>query len=89
MGSQNPVDLLPKELLEQIQKYVDGKTIYIPKRSENRKHWGDNTDTKQFLASRNCQICSDYQKGRSMKQLAEKYYLSEKSIQRIIKQNNL
>lgn len=51
MGCQNPIDLLPKELLEQIQKYVDGKTIYIPKKSENRKHWGDNTDTKQFLAS--------------------------------------
>ena len=38
-----PIDLLPKELLEQIQKYIDGKTIYIPKKSENRKHWGDNT----------------------------------------------
>ena len=63
MGCQNPIDLLPKELLEQIQKYVDGKTIYIPKKSENRKHWGDNTDTKQLLASRNCRICSDYQSG--------------------------
>ena len=89
MGCQNPIDLLPKELLEQIQKYVDGKTIYIPKKSENRKHCGDNNDTKQFLTSRNCQICSDYQNGMNMKQLAEKYYLSEKSIQRIIKQNNL
>ncbi len=89
MGCQNPIDLLPKELLEQIQKYVDGKTIYIPKKSENRKHWGDNTDTKHLLASRNCRICSDYQSGMDMKQLAEKYYLSEKSIQRIIKQNNL
>lgn len=25
MGCQNPIDLLPKELLEQIQKYVDSK----------------------------------------------------------------
>ena len=89
MGCQNPIDLLPKELLEQIQKYVDGKTIYIPKKSENRKHWGDNTYTKHLLACRNCRICSDYLSGMNMKQLAEKYYLSEKSIQRIIKQNNL
>ena len=89
MSCQNSIDLLPKELLEQIQKYVDGKTIYIPKKSENRKQWGDNTDTKQFLASRNCQICSDFQNGMSIRQLAEKYYLSEKTIQRIVKQNSL
>ena len=89
MSCQNSIDLLPKELLEQIQKYVDGKTIYIPKKSENRKHWGDNTDTKQLLASRNCQISSDFQNGMNTRQLAEKYYLSEKSIQRIIKQNSL
>ena len=89
MGCQNSIDLLPKELLEQIQKYVDGKTIYIPKKSENRKRWGENTNTKQFLASRNCQIRWDFQNGMSVNQLAEKYYLSVKSIQRIIKQNNL
>ena len=89
MSCQNSIDLLPKELLEQIQKYVDGKTIYIPKKSEHKKRWGDNTDTKQFLASRNCQICSDFQNGMSIRQLAEKYYLSEKTIQRIVKQNSL
>ncbi|MCI8745739.1 MAG: hypothetical protein HFI25_08680, partial [Lachnospiraceae bacterium] len=40
-------------------------------------------------ASRNCQICSDFQNGMSIRQLAEKYYLSEKTIQRIVKQNSL
>ena len=50
---------------------------------------GENTDTKQFLSSRNQQIGLDFQNGMSIKQLSEKYYLSEKSIQRIIKQNNL
>lgn len=76
-------------LIEGMKQAQGITTIYIPKKSENRKHWGDNTDTKQFLVSRNCQICSDYQNGMSIKQLAEKYYLSEKSIQRIIKQTNL
>ena len=78
MSYKKPIDLLPKELIEKIQEYVDGKVIYIPKKDVNKKKWGENTDTKQFLSSR-----------MSIKQLSEKYYLSEKSIQRIIKQNNL
>ena len=31
-------EILPKELLEAIQQYIDGQTIYIP-RKEKRK-WG-------------------------------------------------
>ena len=89
MSYKKPIDLLPKELIEKIQEYVDGKVIYIHKKDVNKKKWGENTDTKQFLASRNQQIGLDFQNGMSIKQLSEKYYLSEKSIQRIIKQNNL
>lgn len=89
MSYQKTIDLLPKELLEQIQEYVDGKVIYIPKKEENKKTWGESTDTKQFLASRNRQICLDFQNGITIEQLSEKYFLTKKSIQRIIKQNNL
>lgn len=86
MGYQNPIDLLPKELLEQLQEYVEGQIIYIPKKKENRKLWGENTDTKQVLSSRNRQIYVDFQNGMDLGQLSEKYFLTEKSIQRIIKQ---
>lgn len=86
MGYQNPIDLLPKQLLEQLQEYVEGQTIYIPKKKANRKLWGENTDTKQFLSSRNRQIYVDFQNGMDLGQLSEKYFLTEKSIQRIIKQ---
>lgn len=89
MSYKKPIELLPKELIEKIQEYVDGKVIYIPKKTVNKKQWGENTDTKQFLASRNQQIYLDFQNGMSIKQLSEKYFLTEKSIQRIIKQNNL
>lgn len=89
MSYKKPIDLLPKELIEKIQEYVDGKVIYIPKKTVNKKQWGENTDTKQFLASRNQQICLDFRNGMNIEQLAEKYFLTEKSIQRIIKQNNL
>lgn len=89
MSCQSAIKLLPKELLEQVQEYVDGRVIYIPKKQENKSKWGENTDTKQVLASRNLQICLDYQKGMSIRQLSEKYYLSNKSIQRILKKDNL
>lgn len=86
MSYKNSIDLLPKELITEIQKYIDGKLIYIPKKEENKKHWGDNTDTKQLLSIRNLQIYIDYQNGMTIPQLSEKYFLAEKSIQRILKQ---
>lgn len=89
MNYPNSTNLLPKELIEQIQKYVDGKVIYIPKKQINKKHWGENTDTKQVLASRNCQICLDRKNGMTIKQLSEKYFLTEKSIQRILRQEKM
>ncbi len=89
MDYQNSTNLLPKELIEQIQKYVDGKVIYIPKKQINKKRWGENTDTKQVLSSRNCKICLDRQNGMSIKQLSEKYFLTEKSIQRILRQEKM
>lgn len=87
MSCQSAAELLPKELLEQVQEYADGRTLYIPKKQENKKRWGENTDTKQFMASRNFQIRLDCQNGISIRQLAEKYFLSEKSIQRILKKD--
>ena len=89
MNYQNSIELLPKELIEQVQKYIDGKVIYIPKKQINKKHWGENTDTKQVLASRNNQICLERQNGMTIKQLSEKYFLTEKSIQRILRQEKM
>ncbi|MDE6761085.1 MAG: hypothetical protein K2J90_10480 [Lachnospiraceae bacterium] len=89
MDYQNLTNLLPKELIEQIQEYVDGKVIYIPKKQINKKHWGENTDTKQALASRNSRICLEHQNGMTIKRLSEKYFLTEKSIQRILRQEKM
>ncbi|KMZ54140.1 CD3324 family protein [Dorea sp. D27] len=78
--------ILPPELLEKVQEYVDGTILYIPKTEEHRKNWGEGTDTRDELRSRNARIYSDYLTGESMKDLSSKYYLSLKSIQRIIGQ---
>lgn len=89
MSYQNSTKLLPKELLEQIQEYVEGKVIYIPKKRDHKKEWGANTDTREYFASRNCQICKEYQCGMTIKQLSEKYFLTEKSIRRILQTNTI
>ncbi|QEH70400.1 CD3324 family protein [Cellulosilyticum sp. WCF-2] len=78
--------VLPNELLEMIQEYIDGEYLYIPKKEENRKIWGTNTSIRQELQLRNQQIYADYKKGISPQKLGGKYYLSLKSIQRILLQ---
>jgi len=77
-------DVLPKEVLDLIQKYVEGKYIYIPKKECNRKSWGETTKSKNETYNRNLQIYKKYKEGISVKALSEMYYLSPKSIQRII-----
>ena len=77
---------LPIYLIEQLQQYVDGAAVYIPKKEEGKKAWGERTNTKTELAKRNAGIYTEYLSGRPIKELAEKYFLAEKSIQRIIRQ---
>ncbi len=86
MSYKKAVSILPVELIELIQSYVDGEYIYIPRKEENKKTWGSNTAIKDELLSRNKSIFRDFADGVSMEELADKYFLSLKSIQRIILQ---
>lgn len=79
-------EILPKELLNLIQNYIDGEYLYIPRRECNKKSWGENTKSRTEIAIRNANIYKDYKSGICIKILTNKYYLSEKSIQRIISQ---
>ena len=78
--------ILPTELLELVQKYVDGECIYIPRKSSNKKEWGSKTSIREELALRDTQIYKDYQSEYNLGYLSQKYFLSLKSIQRIIRQ---
>ena len=64
--------------------YVNGKAIYIP--STSKKEWGSHTDTRQYLIQRNHEISQKYQGGSSIASLAMQFSLSEKSIQRIVRE---
>lgn len=78
--------ILPPELVAQIQEYVDGEYIYIPRMSGNKKAWGERTYIREELECRNRQIYQEFQSGTKKDILAQKYFLSLKSIQRIIRQ---
>lgn len=82
-------EILPIEVIELIQQYVDGRNLYIPRKAENRREWGTQTETRQALLVRNDKIYADYLAGETISQLAVRYYLSEKSIQRIIREKKL
>ena len=83
MGYRKAEEILPIEIIELIQQYVDGENIYIPRKSAHRQAWGTGTQIKQELLMRNQQIYKDYLAGSKTSELACKYYLSKKSIQRI------
>lgn len=84
MGYRKAEEILPYEVIELIQQYVDGESIYIPRKSENRLDWGTKTDIRQEYENRNREIYEEYCAGSKIEELSHKYFLSKKSIQRII-----
>lgn len=79
-------DILPKELIDTIQQYVSGKSIYIPckEKSSGEARLKQSSiikyETKKYVKSIKMDI--------SVKILATTYSLSEKSIQRILRTTN-
>lgn len=76
-------DILPEELISAIQRYISGRSIYIP--CKEKQSWGSQSETRQYYQSRNAEICRRRGDGARVKDLAEAYSLSEKSIQRILR----
>lgn len=79
-------DVLPLEVIELIQQYVDGEYLYIPKKEGRKLEWGTKTKTKEEMSHRNAKIYTEFLAGESKESLAHNYYLSQKSIERIILQ---
>lgn len=82
-------DVLPDEIVKIIQEYVDGEYLYIPRKNENHKSWGEKSGIKSSLKMRNNNIYKKYIDGATINELAQEYYLSEKSIRRIIGKEKL
>ena len=84
MCYKNGKDVLPAELLKELQKYIQGELIYIPKEGNVRKGWGENNGTRALIRERNVEIYKFYKNGTTINKLTESYNLSEDSIRKII-----
>jgi len=86
MKYTNVYDVLPIDIVKVIQEYVDGEYLYIPRKEEEKKKWGEQSGSRDTLKKRNVEIYLKYIKGVEILDLAQGYYLSDKSIRRIISQ---
>lgn len=77
-------EILPPELLEAVQKYIDGQLIYIP--SKEKQEWGSVTASRKYYCERNREIFLEWKAGASTEELSLHFSLSEKSVQRILRQ---
>lgn len=82
MKYKNANSILPEELIENIQQYVQGEYIYIP--IKNRAEASQPTEYDVELQKRDEHIYTRHLEGIPNKKLAEMYCLSESSIRRIV-----
>ncbi|MEE6452513.1 CD3324 family protein [Gottfriedia acidiceleris] len=76
--------ILPEKLLLEIQKYVQGETLYIPKSEKVHKKWGSRSGTRKLIDNRNQAIKKAFKSGQSIEQLAKEYFLSIETIKKIV-----
>jgi len=76
-------DVLPEDLIKEVQKYAAGETLYFPKDRE-RKKWGEITGSRSFYQERNEEIRQKYLKKTSIEHLADEYCLSVETIRKIV-----
>ena len=53
MRYMKAADVLPPDLLAQVQAYIDGEYLYIPRRETSRKPWGAANGRKAETLARN------------------------------------
>lgn len=82
MKYKNANSILPAELIESIQKYIQGEYIYIPIKEKQTSVIPSEYSFE--LQKRNAHIYTNSLQGISNKKLSEQYHLSASSIRRIL-----
>lgn len=76
-------DVLPEKLLQEVQKYAAGETLYVPKDTK-RKKWGEATGAREYYRERNEKIREKYLLKTSIEHLADEYCLLVETIRKIV-----
>lgn len=84
MKYRNAQSVLPEAILEQLRRYAEGEILYIPKRPQNRKRWGEVQGTRKKTYERNEAIKAAHAHGRTFRELAEEYCLAEETVKKIL-----
>lgn len=79
----NAAEVLPERLLRELQTYIDGEILYIPKSSVKRQ-WGTVSGSRAFYQERNQEIRRLYREGVSIHTLTKQYGLAYGTIRKII-----
>ena len=66
--------VLPPELLREVQRYVDGRILYIPRAAGARRGWGEKTAARETLRARDEAIYRDYRQGLPADQEEQHYH---------------
>ena len=82
MKYRNAAEILPPQLLQELQKYVQGETLYIPK--VKRASWGMGTGARTFFSKRDTHIRSQFSRGVAMEKLSEEHFISEDAVKKIV-----
>ncbi|MBE3648330.1 hypothetical protein GXB80_12055 [Paenibacillus polymyxa] len=80
----NATKVLPQKLITEIQKYVQGETLYIPKPKTEYMDWGSLSGGRRLLEQRNAAIRNAFQNRSSIEQLAKEFFLSTETIKKIV-----
>ena len=79
----NAAEILPEKLLKEIQTYIDGDVLYIPKTSA-KKEWGSVSGSREFYQKRNKEIQLLFKNGYSIDTLSKQYGLAHSTLKKII-----
>jgi hypothetical protein len=81
---RNASEILPDELLRELQKYAPGEILYVPA-DKSRTQWGEKTGARRFYEQRNEEIRRKYSHLKvPIAALAEEYGLSDETVRKIL-----
>ena len=81
----NAKDVLPPDILAQVQEYSGGALVYVPKKDEEKIGWGQKNGARTQVLKRNTSIQEAYRNGSSVCELMTEHFLSEASIRKILR----
>lgn len=82
MKYRNAAEILPPQLLKELQKYAQGETFYVPKRK--RESWGAGTGARTFYSARDRDIRARFSRGVAPGKIGEEFFISEDTVKKIV-----